>query len=260
MLLRIYQVDAFSDSVFSGNPAAVIPLENWLKDELMQQIALENNLSETSFFVKIETGYHIRWFTPVVEVDLCGHATIATAHVLWQHLNYPGDSISFKSRSGGLGVTRDNDYYTLDFPTDKLEKVGTPEIIAQSIGSDPIECYKGREDYLLLFDNQSTIENLTPDFTQLKKLKTRGIIATARGKDVDFVSRCFFPYFGIDEDPVTGSAHTTLAPYWSKRLDKNEMTARQISKRGGYLKCRLAGERTFISGQAVTYLKGEIEI
>ncbi len=260
MQLKIYQVDAFTDAVFGGNPAAVIPLETWLSDELMQNIALENNLSETAFFVQTEEGFHIRWFTPAVEVDLCGHATVATAHVLWQHLDFSGNEIAFASRSGRLGVKKDGEFYTLNFPTDTLEKVAIPEIAANSMGKLPLECYKGREDYLLIYENHWAIEDLSPDFTQLKKLKTRGIIASAPGNDADFVSRCFFPYFGIDEDPVTGSAHTTLTPYWSKRLGKEELIAKQISKRGGDLKCRLAGDRTYISGQAVTYLIGEIQI
>ena len=193
-------------------------------------------------------------------MDLCGHATLATAHVLWQHSGFADEEIAFESRSGRLGVTKSGDFYTLDFPTDRLEKVETPDLAVRALGLVPLQCFKGREDYLVVFENQEVIEKLAPDFYTLAKLKTRGLIATAPGKDVDFVSRCFFPYFGIDEDPVTGSAHTTLAPYWAAHLGKNELTARQISRRGGFLKCHLQGNRTAISGQAVTFLEGVISV
>ena len=258
MQLRIYQVDAFTHQLFCGNPAAVVPLEEWSADDVLQNIAAENNLSETAFFTREKGELHLRWFTPVAEVDLCGHATLATAHVLWQHLGYQTDEISFNSRSGKLGVTKNSDNYTLNFPSDKLTKVETPEIARKALGAKPIECFQGREDYLLAFENQAAIAALTPDFQQLTKLGGRGIIATAPGDDVDFVSRCFFPSYGINEDPVTGSAHTTLTPYWSKKTGKPELVARQISRRGGQLTCLLAGDRTFISGRAVTYMTGTI--
>jgi PhzF family phenazine biosynthesis protein len=260
MQLRIYQVDAFTHQLFSGNPAAVLPLEDWLSDDILQNIAAENNLSETAFFKREKGELQLRWFTPVAEVDLCGHATLGTAHVLWQHLGYQTDEISFHSRSGKLGVAKNGDSYTLDFPTDKLTKVDIPDFVRKALGAKPIESFKGREDYLLAFENQAAVAALSPDFQQLAKLEARGIIATAPGDDVDFVSRCFFPRFGINEDPVTGSAHTTLAPYWSKKLGKSDLVARQISRRGGDLTCRLDGERTFISGQAVTFLSGTIEV
>ncbi len=260
MTLDIFQVDAFTHQLFGGNPAAIVPLENWLPDETLQNIAAENNLAETAFFTKNKENYHLRWFTPVTEVDLCGHATLATAHVLWQHLDFGGNEIAFQTRSGILKVKQDGGYYTMDFPTDNIEKTEAPELVVRSLGIEPIETWKGREDYLVLLENQAVVENLKPDFRTLSQLKARGVIATAKGGDVDFVSRCFFPYFGIDEDPVTGSAHTTLTPFWAKRLGKNELSARQISKRGGFLKCHLKGDRTEICGQAVTYLKGSIEV
>lgn len=260
MNLPIYQVDAFTDRLFGGNPAAVIPLDKWLSDEILQAVAVENNLSETAFFTQDSNGYHIRWFTPACEVDLCGHATVATAHVLWQHLGYGEQEISFHSRSGMLGVKKEGNWYTLDFPTDEIRRIETPEIILQALDFTPAEVWVGREDYLVLVDNQKMVEEIRPDFKILSRLKSRGIIVTAEGDDADFVSRCFFPAFGIDEDPVTGSAHTTLTPFWAKRLNKPDFIARQVSARGGYLKCRLQGERTIISGQAVTYLEGKITI
>ncbi|MCB0520820.1 MAG: PhzF family phenazine biosynthesis protein [Lewinellaceae bacterium] len=260
MQLDIFQVDAFTHQLFSGNPAAVIPLKNWLPDKVLQNIAAENNLSETAYFIKSDDSYHLRWFTPTTEVDLCGHATLATAHVLWQHLGFFENEISFHSRSGLLGVKKDGDFYTLNFPTDKLEQIPTPEPILRAMNIEPIGTWKGREDYLILVENQAVVKNLQPDFRILGQLEARGIIVTAQGIEADFVSRCFFPYFGIDEDPVTGSAHTTLTPFWAKRLGKNELTAHQISKRGGLLKCHFKGNRTDISGQAITYLKGSIEI
>ncbi len=260
MEFDIYQVDAFTDKCFGGNPAAVIPLNEWLPDAALQKIALENNLSETAFFIQKDGAFDLRWFTPVTEVNLCGHATLATAHVLWQELGFEKDSISFQSKSGELGVKRDGPLYVLDFPTDHIEKTGLPEIIRTSLNANILETYKGREDYLVLLESQAAVEALKPDFRKLGELETRGVIATAAGNDVDFISRCFFPFFGIDEDPVTGSAHTTLAPFWSKKLGKTAMTARQISQRGGFLKIELRGNRTAIAGEAVTYLKGRVFI
>jgi len=260
MQLRIYQVDAFTHQLFCGNPAAVVPFEEWPADDVLQNIAAENNLSETAFFTREKGELHLRWFTPVAEVDLCGHATLATAHVLWEHLGYQTDEISFHTRSGKLGVTKKGDAYTLDFPTDKITKTKIPGIVIEALGMAPTECYKGREDCLLAFENEAAVAALAPDFQQLAKLDGRGIIATAPGDDVDFVSRCFFPNFGINEDPVTGSAHTTLAPYWYKKMGKTEFAARQISRRGGDLTCVLDGDRTFIIGRAITYLTGTIEV
>jgi PhzF family phenazine biosynthesis protein len=260
MKLNIFQADAFTGELFAGNPAAVVPLEKWLPDNILQNIAKENNLSETAFFIKNEKGYHIRWFTPACEVDLCGHATVATAHVLWQHLGFNQKELFFNSRSGVLGVKKDAGWYTLDFPTDHIARIDAPETIVKCLGLKPLETWQGREDYLVLVENQQVVENLAPAFQTMGQLKSRGVIVTAEGRDVDFVSRCFFPAFGIDEDPATGSAHTTLTPFWAKRLGKTMLTARQISPRGGFFKCEFHGDRTAISGQAVTYMEGTISI
>lgn len=260
MKLNIYQVDAFAENVFTGNPAAVVPLKNWLSDELMQNIAMENNLSETAFFVPAENGFHIRWFTPATEVNLCGHATLATAHILFQHLNYQGKEILFHSKSGVLKVKRKNEQIVLDFPTSEVIEVKLPENIEQAFGILPQKGFIGREDLMYVFESQKEIENLKPDFNFLKTLEMRGIIATAPSIEYDFVSRFFAPREGIDEDPVTGSAHTMLVPYWAKRLGKEELVARQISKRGGILHCKHLGKRVEIGGKAVTYLVGEITV
>lgn len=260
MNLTIYQVDAFTNKQFGGNPAAVIPLKEWLPDEMLQNIALENNLSETTYFIEQNGFFDLRWFTPAAEVDLCGHATLATAHVLWKELGFDNEEIVFQSKSGRLGVKKEGSWYTLDFPTDQLKPVETPEIIEEALGVPVLETYQGREDYMVVLESQSVVEGLSPDFKKLMSLKARGVIATAEGKDVDFVSRCFFPFYGIDEDPVTGSARTTMAPFWAKKLSKNDLTAKQLSKREGFLKIKWNGERTAISGQAVTYLKGSIFI
>ncbi len=260
MKLNIYQVDAFAENVFTGNPAAVVPLKNWLFDETMQNIAMENNLSETAFFVPAENGFHIRWFTPTTEVNLCGHATLATAHVLFQHLNYQGKEILFQSKSGILNVKRKNEQIVLDFPTSEVIEVKLPENIEQAFGILPQKGFIGREDLMYVFESQKEIENLKPDFNFLKTLEMRGIIATAPSIEYDFVSRFFAPSEGIDEDPVTGSAHTMLVPYWAKSLGKEELVARQISKRGGILHCKHLGKRVEIGGKAVTYLVGEITV
>ena len=255
----IYQVDAFSDALFQGNPAAVCPLKEWLPNETMQNIAAENNLAETAFFVPSSNGFDLRWFTPAVEVDLCGHATLASAHVLFQYLDFKEETISFYTRSGLLQVSRKEDWYLMDFPADELQKVAiVPEVIKQSLGFEPKELYRGRDDFMAIVEDQKTIEALNPDFRALLQLEARGLIVTSPGEEVDFVSRCFFTPVGIDEDPVTGSAHTTLTPFWAKRLGKNQLTARQLSKRGGFLKCDLNTGRVVLHGQAKTYLKGEI--
>ena len=218
MKLRLYQLDAFTDKIFSGNPAAVCPLEQWLPDDLLQKIAMENNLAETAFFVKKDNHFYIRWFTPAVEVDLCGHATLASAEVLYTHEKYVGDSITFISpRSGALKVTRDGALLTLDFPTDKFERVELSQQLIACFSSQPLEAYRGKTDYMLVFNNEDEIKKLIPDIPAISKLKARGIIVTAAGKEVDFVSRFFAPQSGIDEDPVTGSAHTTLIPYWAQK-------------------------------------------
>ena len=260
MKIKLYQIDAFTDQVFSGNPAAVCPLEGWLDDGTLQHIASENNLAETAYFVKAKDGYHIRWFTPVAEVDLCGHATLAAAYVIFNFSDYASDSISFQSKSGVLTVTRSLEWYTLNFPADKVQAIAlTPELIA-CIGKKPSEAYQGLSDAMLVFSGRQMIEQAIPDFSKIARLKARGLIITAPGTDTDFVSRFFAPQFGINEDPVTGSAHTTLTPYWSKRLGKPELTARQISGRGGFLKCKLVDDRVEMSGQGAFYMEGEIDL
>jgi PhzF family phenazine biosynthesis protein len=265
--MRLYQLDAFTDRLFAGNPAAVCPLTEWLPDETMQQIAAENNLAETAFYTyNVDTNrYHIRWFTPLVEVDLCGHATLATAYVIFNLESFAGDSgqIWLDSRSGELTVCWENDgWLVLDFPADTYQKaIVLPPALLESMGQKPLEIYKGKTDYMLVYAAQSDIENLDPDFREMGTVPARGVIACAPGNDgdVDFVSRFFAPQCGIDEDPVTGSAHTTLIPYWAERLGKTELTARQLSKRGGYLRCKLKpNNRVDIAGQVRLYLTGEI--
>lgn len=259
MKLKIYQVDAFTLELFGGNPAAVCPLESWLAEELMQKIAAENNLAETAFYVKNDIGYEIRWFTPTVEVDLCGHATLASAFVLFNFEGHENDEVIFSSlRSGTLKVKKNEDLLTLDFPTDKIENTDlTPELL-KCFNANPTEAFKGKTDYLLVFNNEQEIKNLQPDLTSISKLKARGIIATAKGDEVDFVSRFFGPQSGVDEDPVTGSAHTTLIPYWADKIGKKELSAIQLSARKGFLQCKYLGERVEISGHCRLYLKGEI--
>ncbi len=258
MLLDLYQVDAFAEDLFSGNPAAVCPLANWLPDEIMQKIAAENNLAETAFFVPEGDHFHLRWFTPAVEVDLCGHATLATAHVLFEHLDFGETEIRFQTRSGMLSVKKDRDKLVMNFPTDQIARAEAPEALVQALSIAPQEVWQGREDFLVVLDDEAQLTQLQPDFRMLLQLGGRGVIVTAPGKQYDFVSRCFFPIAGIDEDPVTGSAHTTLTPYWAKRLGKNRLEARQISARGGNVSCELLGDRVILSGSAVTYLRGKI--
>lgn len=258
MQLTQYQVDAFSDQLFKGNPAAVCPLEDWLPDEQLQAIAMENNLSETAFFVPKGEEYELRWFTPAVEVDLCGHATLASAHILFTELGFAAEQIVFRSRSGKLSVHREGDCYWLNFPADQLQKVPTPMYLRKGLQQEPIAVYKGREDFLVVFGLEEKVLTLRPDFKKLAEAGGRGVIVTAPGTKVDFVSRCFFPNAGVDEDPVTGSAHTTLIPYWAERTGRTEFTARQLSRRGGDLRCRLLGDRVEIGGEAVTFMKGTI--
>ncbi len=262
MTIPIYQADAFTQKIFGGNPAAICPLNEWLTDEVMQNIAMENNLAETAFIVKENEGFRIRWFTPTIEVALCGHATLASAHIFFNHLGYSGNEISFNSKSGWLKVTKEqNNQLTLDFPADTFDVVENfPPAIADGLKIAVRKVYKGKFDYMVVVDKQSIIENLQPDFRILAAVKSRGVLVTAAGNEVDFVSRCFFPQSGIDEDPVTGSAHTLLAPYWASVLGKNELKAIQLSARKGYLDCALAGNRVLMSGYAITYLKGEITI
>jgi PhzF family phenazine biosynthesis protein len=262
MQLPIYQVDAFTDKLFGGNPAAIVPLKTWLSDELMQKIALENNLSETAFFVPIADGFHIRWFTPTVEVNLCGHATLATAFVIFNQLKYAQDTILFESKSGILKVTKANKWLELDFPMQETLPAEAPAGLIESIGKKPLEIYRASDDYMLVYKSQADIEAITPDFGALKLIKARGLIVTAKAKSkkIDFVSRFFGPASGINEDPVTGSAHTKLVPYWAKVLGKNEMIAEQVSARKGYLICKLVNDRVLMAGQGKLFLKGRITI
>jgi PhzF family phenazine biosynthesis protein len=257
--INIYQVDAFAMHHFAGNPAAVCVLPDWIAEDLMQKIAMENNLAETAFIVRDGDDYQIRWFTPVTEVDLCGHATLASAYVVLNILHPEKNEVVFQTRKmGDLVVRKKDDLLELDFPADTLKSCILPEILKESLGKAPLECFMGRSDYLLLYGNEHDILSLRPDFRKMADAGARGVIVTAPGSDVDFVSRFFAPMVGVDEDPVTGSAHTTLTPFWSARLGKQSLRAKQLSARGGYLECTLKGDRTLIAGHAVLFLKGEI--
>lgn len=258
MRLPIYQVDAFTGHLFLGNPAAVVFSGSELSPEIMQAIASENNLSETAFVVSAGEKYQIRWFTPTVEVDLCGHATLAAAHVIFNHLNYFGSTVSLFSKSGPLHVRKDGEILYLDFPADSIHAVEAPEPLISGLGFKPTEIWQGRHDYLAIFDNEETVLALTPDMAMLSTVPSRGVIVSAPGREVDFVSRFFAPQAGVPEDPVTGSSHTTLTPYWSAKLAKQRLLAKQLSKRGGELMCRDLAGRVEIGGRAVTYLIGEI--
>jgi PhzF family phenazine biosynthesis protein len=259
--IKLYQVDAFTDRLFAGNPAGVCILDEWLPEETMQSIAAENNLAETAFIVPKGNDFELRWFTPAVEVDLCGHATLATAFVLFNCLDYCEPEIVFHSlHSGILKVSRQDDTLFLDFPADILETSHNQDELITCIGIRPDEVYKGKTDYIAVVDSEEDVRNLKLDFKAISKLDARGLIVTAKGETVDFVSRFFGPQVGVDEDPVTGSAHTSLTPLWSEKLGKKEMKAKQLSKRGGSLTCINNGERILIGGKAKLYLSGEINI
>ena len=261
MEIKTYTVDAFTEDLFGGNPAAVCLLDHWIADELMQNIALENNLSETAFLVKKDDLYEIRWFTPTMEVDLCGHATLASAFVLFEFYKVNENQINFFSqRSGELKVFKESSKLFLDFPTDKLNKVDSFTEIENGIGITPIEVYKGKTDYIAILETEEDIRKIKPNLSEISKLNARGLIVTAKGNNVDFVSRFFAPQSGVNEDPVTGSAHTSLTPIWSKKLERKELNALQLSKRGGTLICRNETERTYIGGQARLYLEGIIKV
>ena len=259
MKLSLYQIDAFANKVFEGNPAAVIPLEDWLPAKTMQLIASENNLSETAFFCPSDNNYEIRWFTPNGEIELCGHATLASAYVLFNILNYKTEQIEFNSLSGSLIVKKINDLFRLDFPSQKPIKCKMPRLLTEGLGRESNNCYKN-EDYLVIFETEDEIANINPDFNKLKMLDSRGVIITAPGLNYDFVSRAFFPKYGVLEDPVTGSAHTKLIPYWAEKFGRSKLIAKQVSKRGGELFCENHKNRVYISGHAKLYMKGEIEI
>lgn len=260
---EIFQIDAFASELFTGNPAAVVPLDTWLDDKLLQSIAVENNLSETAYIVATsgaETDYHIRWFTPGAEVRLCGHATLASAHTLWNHLGFTKDRIVFDSLSGSLTVSRDADLIQLDFPSVPMSSCEPSGELIKALGAKPIECLSGR-DVLCLFESESDVQNLRPDYADLAAIPDgRAVMVTAPGSRSDFVSRFFAPRVGVNEDPVTGSAHCAMTPFWAERLGKTRMKALQLSARGGELECELAGDRVLLRGRAVTYLTGTIEI
>lgn len=263
MSYPIFQIDAFTSEIFGGNPAAVVPLNDWLPAPTMQHIARENNLAETAFFVPLgpPDQWHIRWFTPTTEVQLCGHATLATAFVVFNILKTnQSDTVSFQSLSGWLHVRRDGDWLMLDFPTDHLRPAELPEAARAGLNILPKQVLLGREDFLCVYESETDVLALQPDFRTLKTVPARGFVCTAPGTKSDFVSRCFFPALGIDEDPATGSAHTTLMPFWAEQLGKTTLTAIQVSERRGVLRCTLAGDRVLIAGQAAFYMKGEIMV
>ncbi|UCF93688.1 MAG: PhzF family phenazine biosynthesis protein [Desulfobacterales bacterium] len=257
MKISLYQIDAFSPKLFQGNPAAVCPLDNWLDDRTLQAIAAENNLSETAFLVAQNDRYDLRWFTPRTEVDLCGHATLASAFVVFNYIRPSLTTVEFSTASGMLRVAKEGRLLSMDFPARPAAPCAAPESLLQALGQPPQEVRLSR-DYLAVYASEDAIRSLTPNMDLLAQVECLGIIVTARGKDVDFVSRFFAPRAGVPEDPVTGSAHCTLVPYWSAKLDKNELHARQLSPRGGELFCRDLGSRIKIAGEAVLYMEGSI--
>ncbi len=263
MDLQIYQVDAFTTQLFAGNPAAVVPLAEWIDDALMQQIAAENNLSETAFFVPVGTTgnhWHIRWFTPDVEVPLCGHATLASAAVIQREFSPSSWPITLDSASGPLSIGVEGDDFVLDFPVNEAISVDMPVGLQEALGAEPEECLIASHFYLMTYPDEMAVRSLSPDFSKILSTTDNSIIVTAPGDSVDFVSRFFGPGVGINEDPVTGSAHCVLTPYWSKRLGKIQLKARQISKRGGEIRCELREDRVRLRGHTVFYMKGEITI
>lgn len=261
MKIPIYQIDAFTDKMFEGNPAAVCPLEKWPERNLMQNIAAENNLSETAFFVRSEEGYDMRWFTPTTEVDLCGHGTLAAGHVLFNHLEYKEEYIRFFTRSGRISVKKESDMIIMNFPSRIAEPIDAPEDLLEGLNLEtpPVKVLKDMN-YLVVLETSEQVKQVKPNFGVLSNINYAGIICTAPGNNHDFVSRYFAPYIGIYEDPATGSTHTTLTSYWAKELGKKELTARQVSRRGGTLFCKYLGERTEIGGKTKTYMKGEIDV
>lgn len=259
MEISLYQIDAFTGRVFGGNSAAVCPLKAWLPDGTMQAIAAENNLSETAFFVPEGEDYDLRWFTPATEVDLCGYATLATGALVLSKLAPSRSSVRFHTASGILEVVKDREWFAMDFPTWEGKPVKSAAV-AEALGVAPVELLSNQRDYLAIFEREADIRALAPNFDKLGKLDRAGMIVSAPGDEVDFVSRFFAPAMGVREDPVTGSAHCALTPYWSKRLDKVTLNARQISARGGELVCEQRGERVIIRGRAAFYLEGTIKV
>lgn len=260
MKLDIFQVDAFTNKPFGGNPAAVVPLEVWLPDETMRLIAMENNLAETAFFVKSAEGYDIRWFTPKVEINLCGHATLASAHVLFNELKWADEYIAFSSHlSGQLAVAKQDDRFILDFPAYPVNEIEQSAELAEAVGRVPAKVYETQGNMvILLLESETEVRTLEPDMNALLHVPYREVIVTAKGDDCDFASRMFAPQIGIPEDPVTGAIHCSLIPYWAEELGKKELFARQVSERGGELFCELAGDRVRIGGNATLFLKGQI--
>jgi len=258
--VRLYQVDVFTERLFGGNPAAVCPLDTWPADPVLQTIAAENNLSETAFYTPAPGGARqIRWFTPVAEVELCGHGTLAAAYTAFQYDREAADTITFASKSGLLRVERRPDgLLMLDFPADQITPAALPEEIGQAFDRTPLAVFRGRTDYMLVFDDEDAIVSLAPDFARLVAAPCRGVIVTARGRQVDFVSRFFAPRIGIPEDPATGSTHTTLTPYWASRLGRRTLSARQLSRRQGSFECELVGDRVHIAGRVIPYLEGRV--
>jgi PhzF family phenazine biosynthesis protein len=255
----MYQVDAFTDRLFAGNPAAVCPLERWLDDETMQSIAAENNLSETAFFVAAGDGYHLRWFTPATEVDLCGHATLASGHVVLRVLEPSRSAVAFETRSGRLEVARSGELLVMDLPAYPPRPAQAPTGLIEALGREP-EAVLAANYLMAVYPDEVAVRDLRPDFAVMERIGLDEVIVTAPGVDCDLVSRFFAPGYGIDEDPVTGSAHCTLVPYWAGRLAKHRLHARQVSRRGGELFCELKGDRVSIAGASVLYLEGEIEV
>lgn len=261
--LKIFQIDAFTDRVFRGNPAAVVPLEQWLPDETLQAIASENNLAETAYFVPQGQGYQLRWFTPRQEVVLCGHATLASAYVVLKYLSPGAVRVDFGSLSGPLSVTRSGGEYTLDFPALEFQPVpDPPAALGEGLGLTPLEVFRVEEDpnYFAVLPTETAVRQLKPGLSLLETLHPYGVVVTARGQASDMVSRCFAPSYGIPEDPATGSIHCVLTPYWAAKIGRNELTAYQASPRGGSMRCELRGDRVFLTGSAAQYLVGEIEI
>lgn len=261
MKLTIYQVDAFTEKVFGGNPAAIIPLQNWLEEELMQKIAMENNLSETAFFVKEDEGYRVRWFTPEYEIDLCGHATLASAYVIKNFIDPPIQEILFTTqKAGDLKVYSKEGALTLDFPSRMPVATEAPKGLLESLGNpNAVEILRSR-DYFVVLPNEEAVLSIEPDFALMKELDAIGVIVTAKGKTADVVSRCFYPGAGIPEDPVTGSAHCNIVPYWCEKLHTKKIFAKQLSKRGGDLWCELKGDRVLMSGKCTLFMTGEVAI
>lgn len=260
MKLKLYQVDAFTDGPFTGNPAAVCPLDKWLPDEVMQSIAMENNLAETAFTVLESAGYRIRWFTPTTEVRLCGHATLATGFTFFNELGFNGNKLDLNCKSGQISVEKNDDRLTLNFPIDEISQVVCPPHLTKSLGAAPKICFKGKDDYFLIYENESIVRSLTPDFNMMHDVDSRGCIVSAKGKDYDVVCRGFFPQSGINEDPATGSAQTTLAVYWPNVLGKSSFSSCQLSQRKGFFNNTVEGHRVYISGKCRLYMRGEIYV